>query len=54
MNEAMKAEVDEAIKIVCDEIKNQKYQCYDSDSVLPILTSALAELVTARTKMDIY
>lgn len=51
MNEAIKTEVDEAIKIVCNEIKKQESLYHDKDSVLPALTSALAELVTARAKI---
>ena len=51
MNEAIKTEVDEAIKIVCNEIKRQENQHHDKDSSLPALTSALAELVTARAKI---
>lgn len=52
MCEIIKNEVDETIKAVCREIKNQENRYHDKDSVLPALTSALAELVTARDKMD--
>lgn len=52
MDETIKAEVDTAIQVVCNMIKNEDIYFQGFDSVLPETISALAELIAARASLD--